>query len=63
MPIGKVEIHAIVKVKVNDIDEQGKPITIGRDIGWSRYRQRDIPDEEGLYQSVDSKSLRIIADV
>ena len=63
---GKVDIHAIVKVMVNDIDEQGNPITHLVETSVGRVIVNEIvPDEVGFINYIISKkTLRdLISDV
>ena len=63
---GKVDIHAIVKVMVNDIDEQGNPVTHLVETSVGRVIVNEIvPDEVGFINYIISKkTLRdLISDV
>ncbi|MBO4597386.1 MAG: DNA-directed RNA polymerase subunit beta' [Bacteroidaceae bacterium] len=63
---GKVDIHAIVKVLVNDLDENGKIVPIMRETSVGRVIANEvIPDEVGFFNDIISKkTLRgIISDV
>ncbi|MGI6758015.1 MAG: DNA-directed RNA polymerase subunit beta' [Bacteroidaceae bacterium] len=62
----KVDIHAIVKVKVNDIDEHGEPITHLVETSVGRVIVNEIiPDEVGyINQLISRKTLRdLISDI
>ena len=63
---GKVDIHAIVKVLVNDLDENGNIVPIMRETSVGRVIANEvIPDEVGFFNDIISKkTLRgIISDV
>jgi len=53
---GKVDIHAVVKVVVNDVDEQGSPITHLVETSVGRVIVNEIvPDEVGFVNYIISK--------
>ena len=63
---GKVDIHAVVKVMVNDVDEQGSPITHLVETSVGRVIVNElVPDEVGYINYIISKkTLRdLISDV
>ena len=63
---GKVDIHAIVKVLVTDLDENGNIVPIMRETSVGRVIANEvIPDEVGFFNDIISKkTLRgIISDV
>ncbi len=63
---GKVDIHAIVKVLLNDLDENGNIVPIMRETSVGRVIANEvIPDEVGFFNDIISKkTLRgIISDV
>ena len=63
---GKVDIHAPVKVLVNDLDENGNIVKMMRETSVGRVIVNEIvPDEVGFLNTIISKkSLRdIISDV
>ncbi|MBQ9386774.1 MAG: DNA-directed RNA polymerase subunit beta', partial [Bacteroidaceae bacterium] len=53
---GKVDIHAVVKVMVNDVDEQGTPVTHLVETSVGRVIVNEIvPDEVGFVNYIISK--------